>query len=159
VIRESTSGKWELKACLLGFKHCSRSPNLIDVPPPRVPTFNDLDQGSSTRCDHKTNHEQFLSLLGKLIFIIKTRPDIASSVNRLATRAQCSTVKDFNSLLRVVSYLGTTQELGITFQRSRSADAAPVIRLFCFVDAASATHPDSRSFSFSHSTLFPRLVP
>jgi hypothetical protein len=35
----------------------------------------------------KYDQTKYLSLLGKLIFIIKTRPDIAYSVNRLATRA------------------------------------------------------------------------
>jgi hypothetical protein len=88
---------------------------------------------------------KYLSLVGKLIFIIKTRPDIAYAVNRLATRTQRATDRDFNSLLRIVSYLGGTQELGITFQRSNTADAAAAVRLFCYVDAAYATHPDAKS--------------
>jgi len=118
--------------------------NLEKVPPPRVPmvsSFNDKEQDDSPQCDHSA----FLSLLGKLIFIIKTRPDIVYAVNRLATRAQRATDKDFQCLLRIVSYLGGTKSLGITFRRDNSADAAAATRLFCYVDASYATHPDSRS--------------
>ena len=117
---------------------------LVGVPSARVPmssNFDDHYQDSAPRCDS----EQFLSLIGKLIFIIKTRPDIAYAVNRLATRSQRATVRDFNSLLRIVSYLGGTQDLGITFQRSHVDDAAAAVRLFCYVDAAYATHPDAKS--------------
>jgi hypothetical protein len=121
-----------------------RECNLEGVKSANVPMsslFNDTDQDDSPKCDQT----QYLSLLGKLIFIIKTRPDIAYSVNRLATRAQGATMKDYNCLRRIVSYLGGTIELGIMFRREASDDAATVIRLFCYVDAAYASHPDSKS--------------
>jgi hypothetical protein len=38
--------------------------------------------------------------------VVKTRPDIAYSVNRLATRESKATMKDFEALLPVASYLG-----------------------------------------------------
>jgi hypothetical protein len=84
-----------------------------------------------------------MSLLGSLIFIIKTRPDISYAVNRLATRAQHATEKDFQSLLRVVSYLNGTKHLGIRFKSKH--DAATATRLYCWVDAAYAGHPESKS--------------
>jgi hypothetical protein len=117
---------------------------LENVKAPSVPmrsSFNDKEQDDSPQCDHT----KYLSLLGKLIFIVKTRPDIAYAVNRLATRAQYATDKDFMCLLRIVSYLGGTKSLGITFRQDNSADAAAAIRLFCYVDASYASHPDSKS--------------
>jgi hypothetical protein len=54
-------------------------------------------------------------------------------------------MKDYNCLRRIVSYLGGTIELGIMFRREASDDAATVIPLFCYVDAAYASHPDSKS--------------
>ncbi len=48
-----------------------------------------------------------MTLLGVLLFMmVKTRPDIAYSVNRLATRESKATMKDFEALLPVASYLG-----------------------------------------------------
>jgi hypothetical protein len=38
-----------------------------------------------------------------------------------------------------------TRALEITFRRANSSDAAAAIRLFCDVDAAYGTHPDSKS--------------
>ena len=109
---------------------------------PQVPmcsSFNDHNQDDSSLCDQ---HE-YMSLLGSLIFIIKTRPDIAYAVNRLATRTQHATIKDFNCLLRVVSYLAGTKDLGIRFKSK--LDAAAATRLYCYVDASYAGHPDSKS--------------
>jgi hypothetical protein len=40
--------------------------------------FNHADQSDSPRCESL----KFMTLLGKLIFIVKTRPEIAFAVNR-----------------------------------------------------------------------------
>jgi hypothetical protein len=118
--------------------------NLLDVTPPTVPMstlFDDAAQDEAPPCDYT----KYMSLLGKLIFIIKTRPDIAYAVNRLATRAVHATEKDFRSLLRIVSYLGGTKHLGIRLNRKNPHDVAAATRPFCYVDAAYACHPDSKS--------------
>jgi len=47
---------------------------------------------------------RFQEVLGSLIFIVKTRPDIAYATNRLATRQQCATTKDMAAIYRVVMY-------------------------------------------------------
>ena len=54
---------------------------------------------------------KFMQLLGRLRFIVKTRPDIAYAVNRLATRSQIAAEKDFKALLRIVSYLYGTNDI------------------------------------------------
>ena len=88
-----------------------------------------------------------MHLLGRLIFIIKTRPDIAYAVNRLACRSQVCTDKDFKALLRIVSYLWGTKDLGIRLKASKSPDSVEATRLFCYVDASYASHVDSKSQS------------
>jgi hypothetical protein len=55
------------------------------------------------------------------------------------------TDKDFDALLRIVSYLGGTRELGLKFKAGNTQHLAELTKLICFVDAAHATHPDSRS--------------
>lgn len=74
--------------------------------------FSDAVQDDSPRCDYT----QYMSLLGKLLFMINTRPEISYAVNRMATRAMKATNKDFAVLLRIVSYLGATRDLGMTFK-------------------------------------------
>lgn len=107
---------------------------------PMASTFSDDYQNDAIRYDTTA----YLSLLGKLIHIIKTRPDIAYSVNRLATRSQHCTTRDYTALLRIVAYLEATSHLGIRMQPGTwDAQAAP--KLFGYLDAAYACHADSKS--------------
>jgi hypothetical protein len=118
--------------------------NLSNVKCPNVPMstqFNDEFQNDSPKC----NFEEFMHLLGRLIFLVKTRPDIAYAVNRLACRSQIATEKDFKSLLRIVSYLWGTKNLGLKFKKSSNIDISQSTKLYCYVDAAYATHEDSKS--------------
>jgi hypothetical protein len=113
------------------------------MPSPSVPMstlFSDTDQDNSPRYDYTL----YMSLLGKLIHIIKTRPDIAYAVNRLATRGKCATEKDYRALLRIVAYLQATRHLGIRMQRGTwNPDTPP--QLYGYLDAAYASHTDSKS--------------
>ena len=114
-----------------------------DAPPAYTPmskTFNDEQQNKSPRCDSLQYH----SLLGKLIYILKVRPDISNAVCRLATRACQATTADYLALLRVLSYLKATEKFGICFSR---ATAATAYTLFAWADAAFNVHTDSKSHS------------
>jgi hypothetical protein len=118
--------------------------NLSNEKCPTVPMsseFNDEFQNDSPKC----NFEKFMHLLGRLIFIVKSRPDIAYAVNRLACRSQNATDKDFKALLRIVSYLWGTKDLGLKFKKSSTAEISDSTKLFCYVDASYATHADSKS--------------
>ena len=109
----------------------------------RVPmdsSFNDADQDDSPVVDPI----HYMRLLGRLMYVIRTRPDVAYALNRLATRANRATEKDFKALIRVLLYLHHTINLGLRFKRSPNS-TENARRLFCFVDAAFATHTDSRS--------------
>ena len=64
------------------------------------PTFNDKEQDAAPPC----NRSKYSTLLGMLIYILRTRPDISYSVNRLATRSSVSTDKDWQALQRVISW-------------------------------------------------------
>ena len=65
---------------------------------PMRESFNDEDQDNSPMCDHTV----YKSLLGGLIFVLRSRPDIAYAVNRLATRSTKATGTDsYDSHLRV----------------------------------------------------------
>lgn len=51
-----------------------------------------------------------MSLLGKLLFMIKIRLEIEYAVSQMTTRAMKATKKEFAVLLRVVLYLGATRD-------------------------------------------------
>lgn len=118
-------------------------PEFTHMRAPSIPmstTFDDDFQNDSPRCDYT----EYMSLLGKLIHVIKTRPDIAYAVNRLATRAQLATDKDYIALLRIVAYLKATHHLGIRLWPGKwNESTAP--KLYGYLDAAYACHADSKS--------------
>lgn len=116
--------------------------DINDAVTPMSATFNDEDQSNSPACD-KT---QYLSLIGQLIWICRTRPDIAYAVNRLSTRSSECTVKDYAATKRVVRYVKFTRRLGITFHPS-SAESDEAVRLIAWADAAYCVHKDSKSHS------------
>jgi hypothetical protein len=123
---------------------------------PSVPMdskFNDFFQDDAPAVDVS----RFMHLLGQLMYLVKTRPDITYAINRMATRAPKQTSRDYDALLRILWYLGATPTLGIIFSPANTADMSRATRLFCFVDAAYATHLDSKShsgfcFGFGDST-------
>ncbi len=72
-----------------------------DVNSPMDPMFNDKEQDAVGPC----NRSRYSTLLGMLIYVLCTRPDLSYSVNRLATRSSVSTDKDWQALQRIASYL------------------------------------------------------
>ena len=115
-------------------------PKAVRVPMPS--DFNDASQDDAPFVDQG----KYGRLLGQLLFLLRTRPEIIYSLCRLGTRSKRATEKDFASLIRVLLYIHHTIELGITFHKSPDNQSISR-RLFCFVDAAYATHVDSKSHS------------
>ena len=68
---------------------------------PMAASFDNDVQCDSPRCDPHA----FMELLGSLLYVVKTRPDIAYAVNRMAMRSKEATLKDMNALLRILAYL------------------------------------------------------
>jgi hypothetical protein len=86
----------------------------------------------------------YLHLLGALIYLTKSRPDISTAVSFGATHAACPTLGHFEELLHCLSYLLRTRSIGLRLvagERNRS------LKLKCYVDASYLTHADSKSHS------------
>jgi hypothetical protein len=108
--------------------------------------FDDLYQDDAPLLNVEQK-KLFQEVLGSLIFIVKTRPDIAYAVNRLATRTVRATVKDYAAFTRVVSYLNGTLKFGLTFRSSTGHNLQDFIQLVLYADAAYVTHRDGKSHS------------
>lgn len=84
----------------------------------------------------------YLSLLGALIYLTKSRPDIATAISFAATHSVNPTAGAYKELLRCVQYLWNTQEAGLVLHPGKAGDP---LTLRCYVDASYLTHSDSKS--------------
>jgi hypothetical protein len=128
--------------------------NLGDASPKSTPMVSNYDEqlhDDSPPCDRS----QYRRLLGMIMFLLRTRPDISYAVTRLATRTSTATEKDMSALLRVIRYLKGTSHMELVFSRGPSQ---PI--LFGYADASYINHPDGKSHSGtcvgfgSHSGMF-----
>jgi hypothetical protein len=81
------------------------------VPVPMDSKFSDEYQNDAPLVDVL----RFMHLLGQLIYLVKTRPDMTYAINRMATRSSAPTERDYKALLQILWYLAGTIELGIIF--------------------------------------------
>jgi len=87
-----------------------------------------------------TDHFTYLRLLGILLYLTKSRPDIMAAVSFAGTKSSNPTDRDLSDLYYVVEYLRATQDTGHTLHMSTMA----ALRLYCEVDASYLLHPDSK---------------
>jgi hypothetical protein len=88
--------------------------------------------------------KKYMTLLGSLMYIVKSRPDIATAVSFAATKSQSATQYDYDNLLHIVKYLDQTKDKGLRLQGGEPN--RPLV-LTCYVDASYLTHNDSKSHS------------
>ena len=82
-----------------------------------------------------------MHLLGKLQYLVKSRPDIKLAILYLATKSNNHTTTDYNDLLNIVKYLSTTTELGLVLYQH----CGYPLTIYCYVDALYLLHSDSKS--------------
>ena len=117
-----------------------------DVWTPMSTDFNDADQNTSPplSSDMKKN---YYKLLGMLLYVLRTRPDVSYSINRLATRTAIATEMDYKCLQRVAAYLHTTSDKELVYCCEDTHQVKTFARLYAWSDAAFLTHSDSKSHS------------
>ena len=123
---------------------------------PYPPLSNDSDPAPSP-----TDTYAYLRLLGILLYLTKSRPDIMAAVSFAGTKSSSPTDKDLSDLYYVVEYLRATPDTGHILHQS----ILSILRLYCEVDASYLLHPDSKghtgytiSFNGTNSTFYNRSV-
>jgi hypothetical protein len=81
----------------------------------------------------------FRKIIGCLIYLLKTRPDIRKEVQFLSTRSSSPTQSCLNKAIRVLAFLNSTPTDGVRYY----TEEGPV--LYIYVDAAYGVHVDGRS--------------
>jgi histone deacetylase 1/2 len=95
----------------------------------------------------------YLSLLGALIYLTKSRPDIATAISFASVYSAKPTAGAYTELLFCLKYLSDTQHLGLLLKRGVPGQE---LTLTCYVDASYLTHSDSKShtgFCLSFGTI------
>lgn len=87
---------------------------------------------------------QYQQLLGTLMYLTKSRPDIQASISFAATHAKDPTLEQYKQLLGVVEYIRKTQHEGLIIHSYEGCDKSK-LQLYCHVDASYLTHEDSKS--------------
>ena len=87
---------------------------------------------------------EYLSLLGSLIFVLKTRLDIAFAVSHAATKSRAPVMEDMLDLLQILQYLYQTRDFGLIWKVGNPGDP---LTLVCYVDASWLSTPDMKSQS------------
>lgn len=104
--------------------------------------------------------KKYMHLLGILMYLTKSRPDIMSATSFASTKSHAPTEHDYEHLLQIVDYLYHTQDKGLILHSNDSNnDNKYVFQLKCYVDASYLIHPDSKShtgytLSFGDTGIF-----
>ncbi|CAB1096963.1 unnamed protein product [Ectocarpus sp. CCAP 1310/34] len=96
-----------------------------------TPAVVDDDLGPK-RDDESSVDKPVREAIGCLMWLLFTRPDIALPLNKLQKIAHSPTERMWNALVRIMSYLNETKDLGITYVRGSGLD------LDVFVDSSYA---------------------
>ena len=113
---------------------------------PKKPASNPMKAPttSTNNTDRPIDTSTYLHLLGSLMYMIKSRPDINTAVSFASTKSKNPTETDYNALLHIVSYLSNTTTLGVIYKRGTSHIKSK-LKLTCYVDASYLIHSDSKS--------------
>ena len=117
-----------------------------DVWTPMSADFSDEDQNTSPRLDEAMK-KKYYKLLGMLLYVLRTRPDVSYAINRLATRTAIATMSDYKALQRVAAYLNTTADKELVYCYEDHQQTKSFATLYAWSDAAFLTHSDSKSHS------------
>ena len=93
-------------------------------------TLGEVAQGASPPL--KPGHD-YLSLVGSLLWVTISRPDIAVAVSKACARSMCPTKADRSAAIRILRYLLTTPEVKLTMSRKNNPRHTAVTT---YVDAA-----------------------
>ena len=84
-----------------------------------------------------------MHLIGKLQYLVKSRPEIKLAVSYFATKSNTHTNTDYNHMLNIIHYLSSTKEMGLILYKHNGNP----LTIYCYVDAAYLLHADSKSHS------------
>jgi hypothetical protein len=120
----------------------------------RTPAVPDSDDKSLSPVLDNSGKSFYASVVGMLLYLTHSRPDIAYAVSRLSARSHAPSQRDLEAVKRVGRYLLGTADKGIIY---RKGDGNLWPHIYC--DAAFANHEDGRSQGGYSVSLAPHSGP
>ena len=99
------------------------------------------EEESSPSLDHK-RHGLFCSFVGKVMWVLDVRPDIASATKGLARRASSPTEADWTRLVHLAMYLQGTQDVMLKLGTAGGGE-----EIIAYAELSWASSPGRRSTS------------
>ena len=96
----------------------------------------------------------YSSLVGSLLWMTKTRPDIAFAVSQCARYNSNHTTYHNTAALQVLGYLAKNPSLGLVYKKNCHEKSTIPIHLGIYADASWADDISNRCSSFGYTTMF-----
>jgi hypothetical protein len=116
------------------------------IPTPYGPIINNNNDNSNNNNNNNKSppidKTTYLQLLGSLLYMTKSRPELLASCSIQATKSRCPTEEDYLQLLYIVEYLRATKDEGLILHTTEINNK--VLQLYCEVDATYLFHDDSK---------------
>ena len=97
---------------------------------PAITPMDNLVKFSSTRSVPFSDVHAYKRLIGRLMFLTNTRPDITFFVHHLSQFLDKSTIAHYNAAIRILKYIKGAPSLGLFFSSSSSIH----LKVFCDSD-------------------------
>lgn len=115
-------------------KHDVRELSVVKSPAPYA--------GTKQKDNTPFSSTEYLRLLGSLLYLLASRPDVSFAVSFAATKSNNPTVSDWVDLVRILQYLCYTEDYGLIIEKQQPN--CP-LTLFIHVDASYLLHADSKA--------------
>jgi desulfoferrodoxin (superoxide reductase-like protein) len=119
----------------------SRKPITHPYGPSRSHRAEDQDN-EPAESKQEVDKGTYLRILGMLMYLTRSRPDILTAVNFCATKASNPDAEDMEHLYSIVKYINDTRSNKYVISRGQHG---PKIAIICEVDAGYLSHHDSKS--------------
>ena len=123
------------------FDLCGYGDDHVGASIPMPEDWNEADQDDSPKIDV----EKYRQLVGSVLFILKSRPDVAVALSKESSRTHKCTEKDMAVLKQTVSYLHATRHFELVYSRDCSKQRDAVLEIFGWADNAFMCYIDSKS--------------
>jgi len=123
------------------FDLCGYGEDHVGASIPMPEDWNEADQDDSPKIDV----EAYRQLVGSVLFILKSRPDVAIALSKESSRTHKCTEKDMAVLRQTVSYLHATRHFELVYSRDCSKQRDAILEIFAWADNAFMCYSDSKS--------------
>jgi hypothetical protein len=118
-----------------------------------TPITEEYAEGQRRDTDAEFDQTRYQRIVGMLIYLCHSRPDILFAVSTLSSRSNSPCYTDFEAAVRVGRYLRSTADIKLRFSAQ-----GPIV-LYGYADASFAGHQDGRSQSGNSIHLAPNSAP